>query len=215
MTDLASASRTTSRHLIRGERVYLRPAERADIPLFVGWLNDAETASFLSMRAPMSIAAEQDWFEKMLATHGKERWFFVMCLLAGGQAIGTIGLFDVDMVNGSAAMGIAIGEKDLWGKGYGSDALNALLDFGFGELRLERIWLEVNDDNVRAKRSYEKCGFIFEGTERHAMYRDGRHRDIDLMSILRNDGPASAGGAAGSTKAPTGAGAEILRASRR
>ena len=187
MTDLVTDSSTKIRHLIRGERVYLRPAERNDIPYFVRWFNDAETASFLSLRAPMSIAAEEQWFERLQADNGKSRWHFVMCLLATDQPIGTIGLFDVDEVNGSAGMGIMIGEKSLWGKGLGTDALNALLDFGFGELRLERIWLEVNDDNLRGKRSYEKSGFKFEGTERHAMYRDGRHRDIDLMSILRDE----------------------------
>ena len=187
MTDLVTNSSTKIRHLIRGERVYLRPAERNDIPYFVRWFNDAETASFLSLRAPMSIAAEEQWFERLQADNGKSRWHFVMCLLATDQPIGTIGLFDVDEVNGSAGMGIMIGEKSLWGKGLGTDALNALLDFGFGELRLERIWLEVNDDNLRGKRSYEKSGFKFEGTERHAMYRDGRHRDIDLMSILRDE----------------------------
>jgi RimJ/RimL family protein N-acetyltransferase len=187
LTDLVTDSSTKIRHLIRGERVYLRPAERNDIPYFVRWFNDAETASFLSLRAPMSIAAEEQWFERLQADNGKSRWHFVMCLLATDQPIGTIGLFDVDEVNGSAGMGIMIGEKSLWGKGLGTDALNALLDFGFGELRLERIWLEVNDDNLRGKRSYEKSGFKFEGTERHAMYRDGRHRDIDLMSILRDE----------------------------
>jgi len=187
LTELVTDSSTKIRHLIRGERVYLRPAERNDIPYFVRWFNDAETASFLSLRAPMSIAAEEQWFERLQADNGKSRWHFVMCLLATGRPIGTIGLFDVDEVNGSAGMGIMIGEKSLWGKGLGTDALNALLDFGFGELRLERIWLEVNDDNLRGKRSYEKCGFKFEGTERHAMYRDGRHRDIDLMSILRDE----------------------------
>jgi RimJ/RimL family protein N-acetyltransferase len=187
LTDLATESGAMIAHMIRGERVYLRPAERNDIPMFVRWLNDAETASFLAARAPMSIASEEQWYEKLLTDHGKSRWHFVICLLEGGRPIGTIGLFDLDEINGSAGMGIAIGEKSLWGKGYGTDALNALLDFGFGSLRFERIWLEVNDDNLRAKRSYEKSGFVFEGTERHAMYRDGRHRDIDLMSILRDE----------------------------
>jgi len=187
LTDVASGTGSKIRHQIRGERVYLRPAERDDIPLFVHWLNDAETASYLSMRAPMSIAAEQEWYDKLLVDQGKSRWHFVMCRLDSGQAIGTIGLFELDQVNGSAGMGIVVGEKTLWGKGYGTDSLNALLDFAFGELRLERVWLEVNDDNLRGKRSYEKCGFKFEGTQRHAMYRDGRYRDIDVMSILRDE----------------------------
>lgn len=174
-------------HMIRGERVFLRAAERSDIPLFVSWLNDAETASFLTARAPMSVAMEENWFEKMLDAHGRERWHFVMCLIDGGRPIGTIGLFDLDHVNGSAGVGIAIGEKPLWGQGYGTDALNALLDFGFGELRFERIWLEVNENNPRAQRSYEKCGFTLEGTERHAMFHRGKHYNVLLMSMLRDE----------------------------
>ena len=187
MTDPAPTSGEQAQHMIRGERVYLRAAERAEIPLFVRWLNDAETASFLVARAPMSIAMEENWFETMLATHGKERWFFTMCLLVTDQPIGTIGLFDLDYINGSAGVGIAIGEKQLWGQGYGTDALNALVDFGFGELRLERIWLDVYETNARARRSYDKCGFTLEGTKRSAMLRRGRHVDVHLMSILREE----------------------------
>jgi len=153
----------------------------------VAWLNDAETASFITTRAPMSLPMEEQWYEKMLADHGKSRWNFVICMLGSGRPIGTIGLFDVDYVIGSAGFGIVIGEKSLWGQGYGSDALNALLDFAFGSLRLERVWLEVNDDNSRARRSYEKCGFQLEGTQRHAFYRDGAHRDLFLMGIVRGD----------------------------
>jgi RimJ/RimL family protein N-acetyltransferase len=179
LTDLVTDSSTKIRHLIRGERVYLRPAERNDIPYFVRWFNDAETASFLSLRAPMSIAAEEQWFERLQADNGKSRWHFVMCLLATDQPIGTIGLFDVDEVNGSAGMGIMIGEKSLWGKGLGTDALNALLDFGFGELRLERIWLEVNDDNLRGKRSYEKCRLQVRG---HRAPRDVPRRPASRQS---------------------------------
>jgi len=171
--------------MIRGELVYLRPAERADIPIFVRWFNDAETNSFLSMRAPLSIELEEDWFERAVAQQGKDGYHFVICRLDDDRPIGTIGLFALDHVNGSAGMGITIGEKELWGQGFGGDALNALLDFGFGELRLERIWLDVYDFNTRARRSYEKCGFTLEGTKRHAFYRNGRHIDVQLMAILR------------------------------
>jgi diamine N-acetyltransferase len=173
--------------MIRGQRVLLRAPERSDIPTFVRWFNDGETTAFLSMRSPMSVAAEEQWFERMLEAQGKSAFHFVMCRLEDGQPIGTIGLFNLDYINGHAGVGISIGEKALWGQGLGTDAMNALLDFGFGQLRLERMWLEVFDFNPRGRRSYEKSGFVLEGTQRRTFYRDGEYHDVLLMSILRSE----------------------------
>ena len=173
--------------IIRGERVFLRAGERSDIANFVRWFNDGETTSYLSMRSPMSVAMEEKWFEDMLSRQGKDSYHFVICMIEDSRPIGTMGLFAIDHVNGHAGIGISIGEKDLWGKGLGTDAMNALLDFGFGMLRLERLWLEVYDFNSRARRSYDKCGFVLEGVERHAIYKQGRHIDVQLMSILRDE----------------------------
>ena len=173
--------------IIRAERVFLRSAERADLPTFVRWFNDGETTSFVLMRMPMSMAMEERWFDSMLQAHGKDRFLFVICRLSDDMPIGNCGLFDVDNVNGSAGIGITIGEKSLWGQGYGTDAMNALLDFGFGQLRLERLWLEVYDFNTRARRSYDKAGFKLEGVERSAVYKQGRYHDVQLMSILRDE----------------------------
>jgi diamine N-acetyltransferase len=173
--------------IVRGEKVYLRAGERSDIANFVRWLSDGETASFLSMRAPMSVAMEEKWFDDMVAHQGKETYHFVICVLADDRPVGTISLFDIDYVNGNAGIGISIGEKDLWGQGLGTDAMFALMDFGFGQLPLERLWLEVYDYNSRARRSYDKCGFVLEGVERHAVFKHGRYVDVELMSILRDE----------------------------
>lgn len=173
--------------VLRGERVFLRAPERTDIPTFVGWFNDSLTTSFVTMRAPMSLAMEEQWFEGMLQRQGKDGYHFVMCRLDDGKPIGTIGLFELDLTNGSAGIGITIGERSLWGRGYGTDAMHALLDFGFGQLRLERMWLDVYDFNVRARRSYDKAGFVLEGTRRRAMFKRGRYHDVHLMSILRDE----------------------------
>jgi diamine N-acetyltransferase len=181
------ADSTQKLPIIRGERVYLRAQERADVPLFVAWFNDSETTSFLSMRAPMSEPMEEAWFARMVDQQGKGAYHFTICRLHDDQPIGTVGLFDVDTVNGGAGIGISIGEKSLWGLGLGTDAMNALLDFGFGQLRLERMWLEVYDFNVRARRSYEKSGFVLEGTERHAVFKRGRYIDVEMWSILRDE----------------------------
>jgi RimJ/RimL family protein N-acetyltransferase len=172
---------------LRGEHVYLRPAERADIDLFVRWFSDAETTRYLAVRAPFSKAMEEKWFEEMLGRHGKEVYHFVICLLADDRPIGTVGFHHVNQEDGHASFGISIGEKAEWSKGYGTDALRAICDFGFGQLRLERIELDVYEPNARAQRSYEKAGFVTEGTLRHAHFSDGRHHDVLRMSLLRGE----------------------------
>ena len=173
--------------LIRGELVFLRPPERSDLPTFVRWFADADMSSLLGNRAPFSEAGEEQWFSRHLEMQGKDVYGFVMCRLEDGAPFGTITLMHIDRDNGTAGVGIAIGEKSMWGKGFGTDAMRALLDFGFGEVRLERIWLDVYDFNKRAVRSYEKAGFKIEGIQRHAHYSEGRHRDVVLMAILRDE----------------------------
>ncbi len=76
---------------------------------------------------------------------------------------------------------------DEWGKGYGTDAVNAIVGFGFAELRLERIWLNVWTENDRARRAYEKAGFVLEATLRHDRYEGGRYTSGHVMSILRDE----------------------------
>ena len=175
------------RPIIRGEQVLLRAPEREDIPTFVRWFNDAEVLTHLAMRAPMSTAAELNWFEWMLASQGTTDYHFVICLATDRRPIGTIGLHGIDFVNGLAEFGIAIGEKDEWGKGYGLDATRAICDFGFGELRLERISLLVYADNPRARRTYEGAGFRHEGTMRRALYQRGQRTDVHVMALLRDE----------------------------
>ena len=172
---------------IRGELVYLRPAERADIDLFVRWFADDETTRYLSSRAPFSKAMEEKWFESMLEQQGKRAYHFVICLLADDRAIGTAGFHHVNQEDGNAAFGIVVGEKAEWSKGYGTDALRAICDFGFGQLRLERIELDVYEPNRRAQRSYEKAGFVTEGTMRHAHFSDGKFHDVVRMALLREE----------------------------
>lgn len=173
--------------IIQGQQVWLRSAERTDIPTFVRWINDGETTQFLAMRTPMSVPLEERWFDDMLTRQGKDSYTFVICRLEDDAPIGTTALFDIDLVNGDAGFGILIGEKELWGRGYGTDALNAIVDFGFGELRLHRIWLHCYTFNPRGRRSYEKAGFSLEGTLRGAHYHNGEHHDVYLMSLLRDE----------------------------
>ena len=167
--------------------VYLRPAEREDIPLFLRWFNDYATSRTLSIRSPMSLVGEEQWFERAVANQGKDGYHFVACLLADDRPIGTVGLFDLDLVNGSAGLGITIGAAADRGKGHGTDMLKALLAFGFASLRLERIELDCYDFNEGAHRLYQRVGFVDEGVARHAVFREGRHVDLYKMAILADE----------------------------
>ena len=173
--------------VIRGERVYLRPVERSDLSIFVRWFADADTARHLAIRAPFSMAMEERWFSQVVEAQGTSQYHFVICLLPDGRTIGNAVLRDIDLENGKAEFGITIGQKDEWDKGYGTEALNAICDFGFGVLRLERIYLDVYAENARAIRSYEKAGFREEGRLRHAHFGEGRHSDVLVMALLRDE----------------------------
>jgi RimJ/RimL family protein N-acetyltransferase len=167
--------------------VYLRAVERDDIPRFVAWLNDDRTSRTLNLWAPLSIPMEEAWFERIVAEQGTGRYVFTACLLADDRPIGNVGLFDLDLVNGSAGLGIMIGEPGDRGRGHGTDMLEALVGFGFASLRLERIWLDVYDFNPGALRVYERVGFQHEGVLRHAFFREGRFVDAHRMSILSGE----------------------------
>jgi RimJ/RimL family protein N-acetyltransferase len=173
--------------ILRGELVYLRPAERSDLEIFVRWLSDAEVARHLAVRSPISQAMEERWFGELVEHQGRDRYHYVICLLEDGRPIGATDLREINLEDGRAAFGIVIGEKDQWNHGYGTDALNALCDFGFGQLRLERIELDVYADNQRAQRSYEKAGFRHEGSLRHGHFADGRFLDVERLALLRED----------------------------
>ena len=167
--------------------VYLRGPERDDIPLFVAWMNDYRTSRTLAIRAPLSGPLEEAWFERMVADQGKSGYFFVACLLADDRPIGTIGLFELDLLNGSAGLGISVGAAADRGHGHGTDMLRALLEFGFGFLRLERLWLDVYAINPGARHVYERVGFVQEGILRRAVFREGRFLDVHRMAILADE----------------------------
>lgn len=117
---------------------------------------------------------------------------FAIRTLNDDRLIGLIGLYMVLQPQREAFMGVQIGEREYWGKGYGTDALQVLLRYAFGELNLARISLSVLEGNERAMRSYEKCGFKYEGRERQAWAYEGRRWDEIYMGLLREEWEATA-----------------------
>ena len=173
--------------MLRGEKVWLRAVEPSELIEGAQQVSDAEIAHFAGFKMPLSRAGAEQFANEYLKQVGQSLFFFSIVPLGEETAIGNVSLRDVDRVNGSAELAILLAEPRVLGKGYGTDAVNTLLDFGFGELRLERIMLQVFDYNPRARRSYEKSGFKEEALLRRSRFHRGAHHDVHLMSIIRDD----------------------------
>jgi [ribosomal protein S5]-alanine N-acetyltransferase len=190
MADRIAGQRPTRgplpRRTIQGERVYLRPLEPDDAELVHRWYADPEFAALMG-EAPMSYAARRARYDRRAADPPPDLLQFIIGRLEDDAPIGRLDVFDIDRTNGSAGFGIGIGERELWGQGYGTDAVRTLLDLCFGQLRLERVWLATDSTNVRAQRAYEKAGFRREGVFRHAYFQNGRFGDEVRMAILREE----------------------------
>jgi RimJ/RimL family protein N-acetyltransferase len=160
-------------NLFEGDLVRLAHIQRENLPTYKRWVRDYETLRLFipGVITPFTDEAEEEWYENTVKS--KDTYTFAIRTLEGDRLIGNCGLFRIDSKNHSAELGILIGEKDYWGKGYGSDALRVLLRFAFDELNLNRVQLWVFAYNQRAIRVYEKIGFVHEGTQRQALYREG------------------------------------------
>ena len=173
--------------MIYGENIRLRAPERSDIPLFVDWFNDPEVREGIMMVFPMSEANEEEWFENMIKRPVAEQVLVIEIRQEDWYAIGTCGFHNLDWRIRASEVGIAIGEKSQWNKGYGTEVMRLLLRHGFETLNLNRIALHVFDINKRAIRAYEKAGFKREGVQRDAMYLNGKYVDVIIMSVLRKE----------------------------
>lgn len=164
----------------------LRPIQEEDLPLFLRWLNDPDVRYWLSLsEAPeLTMDNERDWYER---TRGSDADLVWTIETGEGVPLGTVGLHGIDQAHGKATLGIFIGEKEHWSGGYGTEAIRQALRYGFGEIELRRVDLQVDEDNVRGIRCYEKCRFQREGLLRAFRLRLGQPVSCYSMSILREE----------------------------
>jgi diamine N-acetyltransferase len=187
--------------MIIGKRVRLRGLERADLPVFVSWLNDPDVQQGIFVYWPISQAEEDGWFDEMIKLPIDQHILGIEIRLTNEnkadapesdpgenwKLIGDCGFTHIDWQNRSAEFGIAIGDKSYWNRGYGTEAVRLLVGYGFNTLNMNRIYLRVFENNPGAIRAYEKAGFVHEGRQRQAQFRDGKYIDVLVMSILRSE----------------------------
>lgn len=124
----------------------------------------------------------EDWLRtKVLSGDAVQ---YIIALRESGRRIGSVYLRDIDRVNRSAEFGIYIGEDDARGRGYGREAAEALVRFGFAQLGLHRVFLRAFAYNENALRCYDRAGFSREGVFRDMVRIDGAYYDMVFMACL-------------------------------
>ena len=168
-----------------GERICFRPIELEDEPLLRRWVNDPCVWATLGMRPPINAVRERRIIEDR-PTDGSD-FMFGIETRDEQRLIGCCGLHRVRPVERRATFGLMIGDRERQGRGYGGEATRLCVRFGFEELNLHRIELDVFDFNPRGIRAYERAGFTFEGRQRQACYRHGKYHDVLCYAILREE----------------------------
>lgn len=169
-------------------KVYLRELTLNDVEDRFRWCLDKEVTKHLNMPEkypPFSKEETKRWIKMCInKTNGYEQKAIET---QEGKHIGWIDLKNIDKLNKHAELGVAIGDKTYWGKGYGFSAMKEMLQWGFNELDLNKIWLRVEVDNEKAINSYKRIGYVEEGILRQDRLRNGEFVDRLRMSILRHE----------------------------
>lgn len=156
-----------------------------DIKLIEEWNQDSEYQRLLDAGAAnrYNVKNFRDFFEKEI----DRMHAFMIQKLDDDRKIGMINLDGINWLVGSAWVGIGIGVREFWGQGYGTDAMKIILRYGFTQLNLNRIQLDVFSINQRGIKSYEKAGFKYEGHLHGNLLKGGVRYDEIFMGILRRE----------------------------
>ena len=168
-----------------GKKVVLRPIKMEDAPRFVRWLRDKEVNKFTT-RKKVFLKEEQEWIKNLPKKKNMKR--FSVDTLKEKIHIGSIGL-ELEKKDKLAYIDILIGDKNYWGKGYGTEAIKILVDHAFKELGVHKLNLGggTYSYNTRAIRAYKKSGFKIEGINSESVLYKGKFYNLIQMGILRKE----------------------------
>ena len=171
--------------MLKSEHVFLSPIGQADLPKFFDWINDRETVLFNAPYKPVHANQHQAWFDGLSSR--SDIVMFGISLNDDGALIGSCQLHSINTTHRNAELQIRLGDVAERGRGYGTEACRLLVDYGFKDLNLHRIYLHVFASNDAAIRTYKKTGFAQEGVLRKAAHLDGEWVDVIVMGLLRNE----------------------------
>jgi RimJ/RimL family protein N-acetyltransferase len=168
-----------------GELVLLQPVETADAAYLLAIDPETQRLTGTRLDARFTVESQEAWYATR-AEHD-DRLDLSIIERATGERAGEVVLMELSVPNESCAFRIHLQEPRFYGRGLGSEATRLIIDYAFTVVGVHRIELEVYDFNPRARRVYEKVGFVHEGTKRDALRWDGEWVDCHCMGLLERD----------------------------
>ena len=171
--------------MLKGKRCYLRLLSRADLPSRVEWINDEENIQTLLFDWPTCLEKTEKWYQNTVFDNTKLHFSIVDNKT--DTLIGMTGLLNIDRINHIAQLYITIGNKDYRGQRLPDEVIPLVLEYGFTELELKKIYLYTLPNNERGRHVYARNGFQIDGILRQQVYCRGKQQDLYVHSILKEE----------------------------
>ncbi len=175
--------------MISGKKVGLRAVERQDLGLLRDWRNIPEFRRYFREVRELNLANQDAWYEKSCVNNPND-FMFVVQDMETGEAIGAAGLLYINWIIRSADFSFYIGRDGDYvdTRGYSSEAAGLLINYGFNNLNLNKIWMELYEfDKIKQSFFIDKFGFKQDGVLRENCFEDGKYWDSMIISLLRSD----------------------------
>ena len=167
--------------------VYLRALEEDDWQYSINWRKDETIWEMvMGQKYYVSECYERQWVKEHIENQNKNM-VFVVCEKNTDKTIGYVYLNNIDHKNKKCGLVKLLGDRESWGKGYGTQMTMLVLHYAFYELGVQRVEASQLTTNKASIKVNEKCGFKNEGIARQAVFKNGRFVDINLMGCLKDD----------------------------
>jgi len=168
---------------LKGRKTTLRPVQKNDLANCLRWINDPEVTRFTRGFLPRTEKFEAEWYENL----DKRKDDVVFSVIADDKHIGIMGIHGIEWKDRVASTGAIIGDKEYWGKGFGTDAKMQIMNYAFNTLNLRKLWSKVRAFNERSFKYCIKCGYVVEGTLRKQSFCDGEYFDEIVLGVFREE----------------------------
>jgi len=174
--------------MLKGKKVKLVRIEKSDIRQLMNWRNNPEFRKHFREYRELNMSDQKKWFEEKVLRDPSTVMFSIR-RLKDNQLLGCCGLVYINQIYRHADLSLYIGWKDVYidNKGYAEESSLLLLDYGFRELCLNKLWTEIYVFDKKKKKLYDKLGFKIDGVLRENYFYNGRFWNSYILSILVSD----------------------------